>query len=109
MIPRLIIIKGAGDLATGVAHRLWQAGFDPVMMELPEPLVVRRSVSFASAVYEKIVVVENAEARLCSGAEEAKDLLAQKIIPVIIDPEAKTVDKLNPKVLIDGIMAKKNT
>ncbi|MDY6826752.1 MAG: selenium-dependent molybdenum cofactor biosynthesis protein YqeB [Bacillota bacterium] len=109
MIPRLIIIKGAGDLATGVAHRLCQAGFDPVMLELPEPLVVRRSVSFASAVYEKSVVVENIEAKLCSGVEEAKDLLAQKIVPVIIDPDAETVNILKPKILIDGIMAKKNT
>ncbi|OPL10160.1 MAG: molybdenum hydroxylase [Firmicutes bacterium ML8_F2] len=109
MIPRLIIIKGAGDLATGVAHRLWQAGFDPVMLELSEPLVVRRSVSFASAIYEKSIVVENIEAKLCKEVEEALELLEQEVVPVLIDPEANTVVKLKPKILIDGIMAKKNT
>ena len=69
-LPSKVLIKGAGDLASGTAHRLWQAGFDVVMLELPQPLVVRRSVSFAAAVYGGSVSIEGVEARCCRGVEE---------------------------------------
>lgn len=111
-LPSKILIKGAGDLASGTAHRLWQAGFDVVMLELPQPLVVRRSVSFASAVYEGSVSIEGVEARCCQGIEEADridELLGKRIIPVFIDPEGKLVQIYQPDVLVDAILAKRNT
>jgi xanthine dehydrogenase accessory factor len=108
MIPRMVLFKGAGDLATGIAHRLWNAGFDPVMLELAKPLVVRRTVSFASAVYEKSIEVESVTAKLCPSVEMIDSYLSEKYIPVLIDPEAITMQKLKPKILIDARMTKAN-
>lgn len=108
MIPRKIIIRGAGDLATGVAHRLWNSGFSVVMLELPNPLVVRRTVSFASAVYENSITVENVTAKLCPQADQIDHYINQNTIPVIVDPAGSILIKERPHILIDAIMAKNN-
>lgn len=108
MIPRKIIIRGAGDLATGVAHRLWNSGFSVVMLELPEPLVVRRTVSFASAVYDGEITVESITAKLCPRSEQIDQYLAQNIVPVLIDPDGTLLADTKPPVLIDAVMAKNN-
>ncbi len=108
----LVIVKGAGDLATGVAVRLHRAGFDLMMTELAAPLAVRRTVAFAEAVYSSDVVVEGVSARCV--AEDAAIRLAddraylRREIPVIVDPDAKLVRTLRPRAVIDGIMAKRN-
>jgi xanthine dehydrogenase accessory factor len=104
-----VVIRGAGDLASGVAHRLWYAGFDVIMLELPAPLVVRRTVSFAAAVFTGSAVVEGVRARICDGPAEAEHLLAQRIIPVLVDPDGTQSQALHPQVLVDAILAKKNT
>lgn len=104
-----VIIKGAGDLASGVAHRLWRCGFDVVMLELPQPLVVRRTVAFASAVYEGKMELEGVQARLCRNENEIEELLTQRIIPVLVDPQGSIINKFKPDVLVDAILAKKNT
>ncbi len=101
-----VIIKGAGDLATGVAHRLHQAGFRQIMTELPQPLTVRRSVAFSSAVYEGTFRVEGVGARLCATLEEAGQVMESGEIAVVIDPESNIVRKLQPGVLVDAVMAK---
>jgi xanthine dehydrogenase accessory factor len=108
MLPDMVLIRGAGDLASGVAHRLHQSGFKVVMLELPNPMVVRTTVSFATAVLKKSITVEGVVASLCNNAKEAEELLSKHIIPVIIDPEASTKKSLNPLVVIDAIMAKDN-
>ena len=62
--PNLILIRGAGDLATGVAVRLYRCGFQVVMTELPQPLAVRRTVAFAQAAYDGATTVEDVTARI---------------------------------------------
>ncbi len=109
MSNNLVLIKGAGDLASGVAHRLSRCGFTPVMTELPRPLVVRRTVSFAEAVYVGEITVEGVRAVLADDVQQAKELVSQGVIPVIIDEKGETVQQLKPQVVIDAIMAKKNT
>lgn len=104
----LIVIKGAGDLATGAAVRLYQAGLRLLMTEIPEPTVVRRTVAFAEAIYLGETRVEGILARRCADLAEAEAVLAADMIPVLIDPEAQVVPRLRPTVLIDGIMAKRN-
>lgn len=108
-LPRKVLIKGAGDLASGVAHRLYRAGFNAIMLELAKPLVVRRSVAFATAVYDGMMKVEDVEARLCQKIGEARELLAKGLIPVIIDPDEDTRQEWEPDIFIDAILAKKNT
>ncbi len=116
----LVVIKGAGDLASGVAARLHRCGFPVVMIELPEPLMVRRTVAFGEAVYENEVVVEGIRARRADDVAAVRAILAQgsvlggagpsrRIIPVLVDPEARSLAELAPAVLVDAIMAKRNT
>jgi xanthine dehydrogenase accessory factor len=105
----LVLIKGAGDLASGVAARLFRCGFPVVMTELPHPLMVRRTVSFGEAVYEGEVVVEEITARLVDDIPAARLALGARVIPVLVDPHAVSVRELAPPVLVDAIMAKRNT
>src|SRR5918912_2713844 len=83
----LILIKGGGDLGTGVAWRLHKAGFPVVITELAQPLVVRRTVAFASAVYDGDIAVEGVTAWRAQDVDEARGLIEDGIIPVIVDPE----------------------
>lgn len=104
----LVVIKGAGDLASGVAYRLFKSGFGIIMTEIAEPMVVRRTVSFAEAVYAGSISVEGVTARLVNLQEQALDMVENAIIPVLVDPEARIIKDLEPEVVIDAIMAKKN-
>jgi xanthine dehydrogenase accessory factor len=104
-----ILIKGAGDLGTGVAWRLRRAGFPVLITELAQPLVVRRTVAFASAVYDSAITVEGITARRADSFDDARDLLRDGIIPVLVDPETRARDFFMPRVLIDAVMAKRNT
>ena len=109
MSGSLVLIKGAGDLASGVAARLHRCGFAVVMTELPEPLMVRRTVCFGEAVYDGETTVEDIVARRVPDVTGARAALAERVIPVLVDPEARCRGELAPAVLVDGIMAKRNT
>ncbi|MBX5493167.1 MAG: EF2563 family selenium-dependent molybdenum hydroxylase system protein [Chloroflexi bacterium] len=104
----LIVIKGAGDLASGVAVRLWRAGLRVLMTEIAEPTVVRRTVAFAEAVFAGETRVEGIVARRADDLAEIEAILAAEAIPVLVDPEATVVRLLRPTVVIDAIMAKRN-
>lgn len=105
----LILLKGAGDLGTGIAWRLRKAGFPLVFTELPLPLVVRRTVAFASAMYDGSIAVEGVTAWRAENFGEAKKLLDDGIIPVLADPETRAREFFKPRILIDAVMAKRNT
>ena len=83
----LVLIKGAGDLASGVAARLHRCGFAVVMTELPEPLMVRRTVCFGEAVYEGEAAVEDIVARRVPDVAGVRAVLADRVIPILVDPE----------------------
>jgi xanthine dehydrogenase accessory factor len=104
----LVIIKGGGDLGTGVAWRLHRAGFPVLVTELAQPLVVRRTVSFASAIYDESTAVEGVTAWKAKDATEARELIGDGIIPVLVDPECHTAREMNPQVLVDATVAKRN-
>ena len=104
----LVIIRGGGDLATGVAVRLFRAGFSVIILEIDRPTVIRLPVSFARAIYEGKAVVEGIEAVLISCWEEAAEIVKSKKIPVLIDPESCCIDKLSPAILVDAILTKRN-
>lgn len=105
--PNLILIRGAGDLATGVAVRLYRCGFQVVMTELPQPLAVRRTVAFAQAAYDGATTVEDVTARLAELAD-VHATLAGGDIPVVLDPHGWAIRALLPDVVIDARMAKRN-
>ena len=104
----LALVKGAGDLATGVAWRLHRCGIPVVMTELPRPLTVRRAVAFAEAVFEDEHEVEGITARKARVAD-VPDVLDLGEIPVLVDPEVEAIDELAPSVIVDAILAKTNT
>jgi xanthine dehydrogenase accessory factor len=104
----LVLIKGAGDLATGIGWRLHRCGFAVVMTELARPSTVRRTVAFAQAVYDGEATVEGVTARRCFPAD-VPTLLADGEIPVLVDVMTSEIAELAPSVLVDAIMAKRNT
>ena len=104
----LALIRGAGDLASGIALRLWRSGIEVVLTELPRPTVIRRTVSFADATTNGTMTVEDVTARFAADAGEARELLAQGIIPVLADPECRCREELKPDAIVDAILAKRN-
>ncbi len=104
----LVVVKGAGDLATGVACRLVRSGFPVVMTEIPSPTVVRRSVAFAQAVFDGETEVEGIRGILAATAADAAAVAHSGRVAVLVDPGAACVAELRPAVLVDAIMAKRN-
>lgn len=102
-----IIIRGGGDLGSGIAFRLHRVGWNIVITEIKKPLVLRRSVSFANAIYEKEFSVEGIEAKHINNPEEINDCLSKRIIPVIISPENYQFENFSPDVIIDARLLKK--
>ena len=105
----LILIKGAGDMASGVAYRLKRSGFPLIMTELATPLMVRQAVCFGGAVYSGEVEVEGVTARRVDTPAEARLLANTDTIPVLVAPKSEIVAIFRPRVLVDAIMAKANT
>ena len=103
----LIIIRGAGDLATAIAIRLHNSGFRVVCLEVAKPTVIRRTVSFAQAVFEGQACVEGVHARLVS-IDDVDKVFSEDFVPVLIDPSGDAIRILHPAVLIDAIIAKRN-
>ena len=104
----MILIKGAGDLATGVAHRLKKCGFKIVMTEISEPTTVRRTVAFSQAVYDKEIEVEGIKAVLASKKDDINRIIEDGNIAIVVDEDAKIIDEIKPDIIIDAIIAKKN-
>jgi xanthine dehydrogenase accessory factor len=106
-MPLKTMIFGGGDLASGVALRLFRAGCQVIVTELPQPYAVRRTVSFAQAVFDSQIVIENVTGKAFSTFPEVPGDFSGKIIPVLIDPDGVSVTKFHPDVLIDARMTKK--
>lgn len=107
MIDRLIVIRGAGDLATGTALRLHNSGFPVIMLDIEKPTVIRRTVSFAQALFSGQTEIEGVKALRCT-LENAERTARSGIIAVVADPGATILELTKPAVLIDAIIAKKN-
>ncbi|MBA4416779.1 MAG: molybdenum hydroxylase, partial [Syntrophus sp. (in: bacteria)] len=104
-----VVIKGAGEMATGIACRLYTANFTNILMlEIGQPLAIRRTVAFSESVYNREIEVEGTKAVLVQDLEDLPRLWEGECIGVMVDPEWKAVQALKPDVVIDAIMAKKN-
>ena len=102
------LIRGAGDLASGIALRLWHSGFDVAMTEIEHPTSIRRSVSFSDAAVNGRTDVEDVSAQRAENITHAHELLKRDILPVFVDPACDCRKELKPDVLIDAILAKRN-
>lgn len=116
----LIVVRGAGDLATGTIHRLKKARFRLLVLEAEHPAAIRRQVALSEAVYAGSARVEDVEAvRMdvdLAEKKNRKELLEQEMeriwkkdgVPVLVDPAGLSIAALRPAVVVDAILAKKN-
>lgn len=104
----LVYMRGAGDIATGIALRLHRAGFQVIMADIAEPTCIRRTVAFSEAIRLGEARVEDATARLATDADAARAIAAAGDIAVVVDPSAQMVDALAPDAVVDAILAKRN-
>ncbi|MEN8076484.1 selenium-dependent molybdenum cofactor biosynthesis protein YqeB [Clostridioides difficile] len=105
----LVVIKGAGDLASGIAHRLKRSGLDIIMTEIGKPTTVRRTVAFSQAVFDNEVLIEGIKGvKVNNNIDEIYKVIQEGNIPVIIDEKAEIIKLLKPQVVVDAIIAKKN-
>ena len=109
-MPSTILVRGGGDLASGIAVRLYRSGLNVVITELPQPLAVRRTVAFAEAIYEGQVTIENITGRLVTDPTDmlkVMNILSKRQIPVLIDPPCSSSQMLNPLAIVDARMLKR--
>ena len=106
----LIICRGGGDLATGIVHRLFRAGFPVLVLETDSPAAIRRQVSFSEAVYDGTATVEGVTAERIASANRASvnHVLEEGRVPILVDPEGSSIPLLKPDIVVDAILAKKN-
>ena len=105
----IVLIRGGGDLASGVAFRLHRAGFRIVITELPKPLTVRRLASFSEAIYAGEMTVEGVTAKRVNEIDDplrVLQLLSKGRIPIMVDPDGKSIQSVHPTVIVDSRMLK---
>jgi len=105
----IIIVKGAGDIATGIAHRLHRCGFRLLLTEIEKPTVVRRFASFANAVLEDEAEVEGVRAVKAECIEDIYEIWSNGHIPVLCDSELNILKQIKPLAIVDAVLAKRNT
>lgn len=103
-----VIIRGGGDLATGVAEVLYQSGFKILILDIEKPSSIRRSVCFSEAIYDGVVKVENIICKKVENENEIEKCWSEKIIPIMVDEKGEIIKKIKPDVVVDSIIAKKN-
>ena len=107
-MDKKIWIRGAGDLATGIALRLYRSGFDIVMSDIAVPTTVRRTVAFSPAVYTGETSVEGITGKLCENISMIDTVIESGCIPVIVDPSGEIMKEYKPDIIVDAIIAKTN-
>jgi xanthine dehydrogenase accessory factor len=105
---KTIMVRGGGDLATGVVQKFYRAGFNVVVLETESPTAIRRSVSLSEAVYDGVAEVEDMVCRKVSGVTDLEGCWQRGEIPLLVDPHGESIKKIKPSAVIDAIIAKKN-
>jgi xanthine dehydrogenase accessory factor len=108
MLDATVLIRGGGELASGIAHRLHQARLKVLITEIEAPTTVRRTVAFAEAVFHGRQTVEGVKAVRVADLGEMRAQWAAGNIPLFVDPDARMRSRLAPDVVVDAIMAKRN-
>lgn len=104
----LVIVRGAGDLATGTIVRLKKAAYNVLALECDKPTVIRRTISFANVYYDGEMEIEGVKSILAKDLSDALNLMDSGYVPVLVDAEGESIDILKPEVVVDAIIAKKN-
>ncbi len=104
----LVVVRGAGDLATGVIVKLFKAGYRVLALEVERPTAIRRTVAFSSALKSGSMVLEGVECVAATSARDAKSIMDTHKVALLVDPEASSIGELHPLCVVDAIIAKKN-
>lgn len=107
---KMILVRGGGDLATGVIHKLHQSGYQVLILECDRPSAIRRHVAFCEAVYDGTVEVEGVVCRRITENDirtQCRKCWVQGEIPLLIDTHGKHIRELEPEAVIDAILAKR--
>jgi len=104
----VIIVRGGGDIATGVIQKFFRAGFKVLVLEIPRPTAIRREVSLCGAVLNGVFTVEDMTARLIASPAGCQNVWQNGEIPVYVDPAGLAIESLKPDCVINAILAKKN-
>jgi xanthine dehydrogenase accessory factor len=104
----VIVVRGGGDLASGVIHRLYRSGYRILVLESKRPSAIRREVSFCDAVYDETSVVEGVVCRRIAKVQECRDVWEAGEIPLLTDEDGSAVSVLKPAAVVDAILAKRN-
>ncbi|HHU22809.1 MAG TPA: EF2563 family selenium-dependent molybdenum hydroxylase system protein [Clostridiales bacterium] len=107
-MSNIVMVRGAGDLATGTIHKLFKCGYRVLATEQSRPSSIRRRVALSEAVYEGSATVEGVTARLAADLNEALKILENGQVPVLTDPDCRLVRELRPAAVVDAILAKRN-
>lgn len=107
-MSELIIVRGAGDIASGTIHRLHKCGFRVIALESDAPSAIRRHVAFSEAVYDGKSEIEGVECIRAGSVYEAAALAEEGRLSVLVDPMGKAIEELKPYAVVDAILAKKN-
>ena len=104
----IIVVRGGGDLASGVIHRLYRCGYKVLILESERPSAIRREVSFCEAVYDGEAFVEGVLSHKIEDISECDKVWKLKEIPLLVDETGESISCLKPAAVIDGILAKRN-
>jgi xanthine dehydrogenase accessory factor len=105
----IVLVRGAGDLATGTILRLSRSGFLVAALETERPTAIRRTVALSEAVYEGVAEVEGLKARRVDCAEALLETIEPGLVPILVDPDCSSAVAISPFALVDAIIAKRNT
>ena len=112
MSDKCVIVRGGGDLASGVIHRLHRCGYRVLILECEKPSAIRRKVAFCEAVYDGTAVVEGVLCRRADSLEECEKIWQAGELPLMVDSTGKCIAELSAKgrvsALVDAILAKRN-
>lgn len=103
-----VVVRGAGEMATGVAHRLARSGFRVCLTDIAMPTAIRREVCFCEAIYEGLKEIEGLTAKRAASPAEVDLCWSEGLLPVLVDEKGETIRNLRPDVVVDAIMAKRN-
>lgn len=108
ILNEIVVVRGGGDLATGTIHRLHRCGFKVLVLEVSKPMSIRRKVSFSEAIYDKQTEIDGVIAIHVNCLDEVKKVWNNKNVPIIIDPKGECIKQLQPEIVVDATIAKKN-
>jgi len=107
-MDNLVIVRGGGDIASGVIATLHKEGFKVLVLEQAGPTAIRRYVSFSEAVWQGQMTVEGMTAYNAKSLDQIKKHLLEGHIVVAVDELGDLIQEFPPIALVDAMLKKKN-